>query len=168
MSYYFAGQVMHVMVRQSGVPPYKKAIGSMPGGYGGMAESAGAKQQEKTRSRVRPVRVRVVQKQLVSVRHGATVNELIEDQIKNGGNLQQRAAVRFVSGDVASPAPAFTESRFAHDFSRVPARTVAPQRGLVVQARFVVDEPLGINVPGGRAAEASTRMPEPGIQLQPT
>ena len=138
-----------------------------------MAESAGAKQQEKTRSRVRPVRVRVVQKQLVSARHG-TVNELIEDQLKNGGNLQQRAAVRFVSDDVVSPAPAFTGSRFAHDFSRVPAHTVAPQRGLVVQAKptegehFVIDEPPGLNAPGDRVAKAVMRLSEPGIQLQPT
>jgi hypothetical protein len=139
----------------------------MPGGYGEMAESAGAKQQEKTRSRVRPVRVRVVQKQLVSARHG-TVNELIEDQLKNGGNLQQRAAVRFVSDDVVSPAAAFTGSRFAHDFSRVPAHTVAPQRELVVQAQFVIDEPLGLNAPGDRVAKAVMRISEPGIQLQPT
>jgi hypothetical protein len=138
-----------------------------------MAESAGAKQQEKTRSRVRPVRVRVVQKQLVSARHG-TVNELIEDQLKNGGSLQQRAAVRFVSGDVASPVPAFTESRFVHDFSRVPAHTVAPQRGLVVQAKLTegepssIDEPLGLNAPGDRVAKAVMRLSEPGIQLQPT
>jgi hypothetical protein len=118
------------------------------------------------------MRVRVVQKQLVSARHG-TVNELIEDQLKNGGNLQQRAAVRFVSGDVVPPTPAFIESRFAHDFSRVPAYTIAPQRGLVVQAKLTegepssVDEPLGLNAPGDRVAKAVMGLSEPGIQLQP-
>jgi hypothetical protein len=99
-----------------------------------MVESAGEKRKEKpTRSSVKPGRERVVRKQLVSVRHGATVNELAEDQVKDGGILQERAAVRFVSEDMVPRAPASTESRFAHDFSRVPTHTVAPQSKPVVQ-----------------------------------
>jgi outer membrane protein OmpA-like peptidoglycan-associated protein len=101
-----------------------------------MAESRGAKQQERPRPSVRPVRERVVHKQLVSIRHGATA-ELIEEQTKDGGSLQQRAAVRFVSGDVVPRAPVFTGSRFAHDLSRVPTHTVAPQARPVVQVQFV-------------------------------
>ncbi len=87
-----------------------------------MTDSTGTNQQEKpTKSRVKPVRERVVQKQLVSIRHGATSNELAEDQAKGSGTIeQQRAAVRPVSGDVVSRAPVSTESRFGHDFSRVP------------------------------------------------
>lgn len=48
-----------------------------------MAGFRDAKLREQfTTSRVRPTRQRVVQKQFVSARHGATVSELIEDQIK--------------------------------------------------------------------------------------
>lgn len=65
-----------------------------------MAGSSDAKLRDQfSTSRVRPARQRVMQKQLVSARHGATASELIEDQIKSGGSLQQRAAVRCVSGD---------------------------------------------------------------------
>ncbi len=104
-----------------------------------MAESTGANQKEKpTKSRVKPARERVAQKQLASIRRGATANELVEDQAKGGGILQQRAAVRPVSGDAVSRVPVSTESRFAHDFSRVPTHTVASQTRPVVQAQVAV------------------------------
>jgi hypothetical protein len=106
-------------------------------GYEGMAESGGAKQQERPRSSVRPARERAVQKQLVSARRGATVSKLIEEQTKDGGTLQQRAAVRSVSGDEAPRVLVSTESRFAHDFSRVPTHTTAPQTRPGVQAQLV-------------------------------
>jgi hypothetical protein len=114
-----------------------------------------------------------VQKQLVSIRHGTT-NELIEDQARGDGILQQRAAVRFVSGDVASPAPASSEPRFAHDFSRVQARTVAPHTvappaGPVVQAQPAVRTPDDrYEREADEVAETVMHLPEPGLQLQPT
>jgi hypothetical protein len=146
-----------------------------------MAESTsiGAKQTEKPRSSVRPARERAVQKQLVSIRHGAPASELIEDQAKGDGILQQRAAVRFVSGDVASPTPASAESRFAHDFSRVQARTVAactvaphtvaPQTRPGVQAQPAVRTPDDqYERETDEAAETVMPLSEPGLQLQPT
>ncbi len=141
-----------------------------------MAESTGAKQEEKpTKSRVKPSRERAVQKQLVSARRGAAANELAEDQAKDGTIGQQRAAVRPVSGDVVSCASSPTESRFAHDFSRVRTHTVAPQSGPVVQAKPTTGEPLTVNVPEDQyeqetnhVPEAVRRMLEPGIQLKPT
>ncbi len=141
-----------------------------------MAESTAAKQQEKpTKSRVKPARERVAQKQLVSIRRGAAANELAEDQTKGSGVLQQRAAVRPVSGDAVSPAPVSTESRFGHDFSRVRTHTVMPQTRPTIQAKLTTGEPLTVNAPGDRyeqeadrVAEMVMRMPEPGIQLQPT
>ncbi len=141
-----------------------------------MAESPGAKREEKsTKSRVKPVRERVVQKELVSVRHGATANELAEEQAKDGGTIgQQRAAVRPVSGDVVSPASVSTESRFAHDFSRVRTHTVAPRTGPVVQAKLTSGEPLTVSEPGNQyeqeadqVMEVARRIPEPGVQLTP-
>jgi hypothetical protein len=124
-----------------------------------------------------------VQKQLVSIWHG-TANELIEDQAKSDGILQQRAAVRFVSGDVASPAPASAESHFVHDFSRVQVRTVAartvaartvaprtvaPPAGPVAQAQPAVREPDDrYEREADEVAETAMPLPEPGLQLQPT
>jgi hypothetical protein len=102
-----------------------------------MTKSREAKLRERfTTSGVRPVRERVVQRQLVSVRHGTTVNELIEEQTKGGGILQQRTAVRFVSGDVPG-APISTGPRFAHDFSRVPTQTRPVP---VIQAQSIAGE----------------------------
>ncbi len=141
-----------------------------------MTEATAANQKEKpTKSRVKSGRERVVQKELVSVRHGATSNELAE-QAKGSGTIgQQRAAVRLVSGDVVSPAPVSTESRFAHDFSRVRTHTVAPQTRPAIQAKPTTSELLTINAldnqyeqEGDRVAEAVMRMPTTGIQLQPT
>ena len=56
-----------------------------------MAESTSgeAKQTEKTRSSVRPARERAVHKQLVSIRHGATANELIEDDRDKGDGIRE-------------------------------------------------------------------------------
>jgi hypothetical protein len=140
-----------------------------------MAESTsrGEKQTEKPRSSVRPARERAVHKQLVSIRHG-TVNELIEDQARGDGILQQRAAVRFVSGDVVLPALASAKLHFAHDFSRVQARTVAahtaaPLAGPVVQAQPAVRAPDDqYEREADEVAETVMPMPEPGLQLQPT
>jgi hypothetical protein len=140
-----------------------------------MTEAAGAKQQEKpTRSGLKPVRKRLVRKELTAARRGATAHELAEEQAKGGGTLPQRAAVRSVSGDgVVSRAPApvhsSAESRFAHDFSRVRTHTVAPPAGPVVQAQLTVNAPGDqYEQKADRVAEMVMRMPEPGIQLQPT
>ncbi len=134
-----------------------------------MAESPGAKQEEKsTKSRVKPGRERAGQKQHVSTRCGVTTNELAEDQTKGGGILQQRAAVRPVSGDAVSRAPVSTESRFAHDFSRVPIHTVASQTGPVVQAQLTVNASDDqYEQAANRVAETVMRTPEPSIQLTP-
>jgi hypothetical protein len=91
-----------------------------------------AKQQEKRQSIIKPVREGVEGKPLVSLPRSATTNELAEDQAGGSGAIrQQRAAVRRILSDVASPAPtqarAGVESRFSHDFSRVKTHTVSPQ-----------------------------------------
>lgn len=59
-----------------------------------MAEPTQAKGSERRQFRTRPQREHAMQKELVSVRHGARVNEFAEDQADSSGILQQRAAVR--------------------------------------------------------------------------
>ena len=104
-----------------------------------MAENTGAQQQDKPRSDVRSPRRRVKNKQFVSIWRSAAVNEMAEDHAKGVSILEQRAAVRRPSGGVLSTAPgqagAHTESRFAHDLSRVRTHTVPPESGPAIQPR---------------------------------
>ena len=131
-----------------------------------MAESTSEKQRDKHRSEVAPRRKHVVQKQLVSARRGATANESVEDQLEGDRVLQQRAAVRSVSGDVVSPALTSTESRFAYDFSRVQTHT------MTLPSRRVVQPNLAVSAPGDRyereangIADAVMRMQAPSLAL---
>lgn len=141
-----------------------------------MTETTVAKREEQsTKSRAKPLHERLGQKQPVSARCGATTNELAEEQAKEGDIWRQRAAVRPASGDVVSPTPISPGPPFAHDFSGVPAHTVAPQTRPAVQARPTTAEPLTLNLPDDQygqeadhMAEAVMPMLEPGIQLTPT
>ncbi len=133
-----------------------------------MVKTMAANQKRKSaKSGVKPTRERVARKQIVSIRRGAAANELAGDQAMGGGILQQRAAVWPFPGDVASPAPVSTESRFARKVSGTPRHTVAPQIRPVDQARFTTGEPLSVNAPRDRyereadpIADALMRGPE--------
>ncbi len=87
-----------------------------------MTESTGTQPQEKAGSFVKPAGARTPRKQLVSVRRGAAVSELSEEQPTP---QQWRAAVRPIPGRAGLQAPAGTGSRAAHDLSRVPTHTAA-------------------------------------------
>ena len=138
-----------------------------------MAESRGSKQEEKRQSGTRQAHRRVMQKQLVSARRGVNANELVEDQASGGGILQQRAAVRSVSGNAVSTVPSFQESRFAHDLSQVPTHTAPPQSSYPqyygMDARGgggggeVEDQHTGATPPaaGGGAPAAAPARPSP-------
>ena len=125
-----------------------------------MTESPGAQQKEKpTKSRGKPQRERTVQKQLVSARRGEATNELVEDQ-GPGGILQQRAAVRRVSGGVVPPAPASTESHFGYDFSRVQTHT------MTLQTRQVVQPNLTVSAPGDRYEQEADQVADDVMRMQ--
>lgn len=132
-----------------------------------MTEAAGAKPQEKpTRSGLKPERKRLVRKELTAARRGATAHEMAEEQAKGGGILEQRAAVRSVSGDglvSRAPAPAHSSagSRFGVDFSRVPTQTVAPPARPVVQAQ------LTVNAPGDQYEQDADRVAEQVMTMTP-
>ena len=97
-----------------------------------MADQTGAPQQDKPKSSVKPARKPEKRKQLVSIRHGAADVEPAEDRAKGSGLFDQRPAVRRVPAATVSAALAqpqgSVESRFAHDFSAVPARSPVVER----------------------------------------
>jgi hypothetical protein len=125
-----------------------------------MVERAGAQEQDKLKSSVKPVRKSVGRKQLVSICQGTADRESTEDHSTGRGLFGQRPAVRRVPADTASPAQiqpqAGTESRFAHDFSRIRAHTVAPPIGLAVS-----DQPTVIP-PGSRVLNRGPQIQREG------
>jgi hypothetical protein len=58
------------------------------------------------------------------------------------------------------------QPRFDHDFSRLPVCTAAP---MMIQSKLTIGRPADkYEREADRVAEQVLRMPEPGIQLQPT
>ena len=129
-----------------------------------MAEQTGAQQQDKPKSGVKPLRAPAKRKQLVSIRQGTSDLESTEDRSTGGGLLEQRAAVHRVPADTASAALAEpqprVESRFAHDFSTVPAHSPVVQRDV---GRWTGRQlPVG----GTRGIPAKSSLPGPAVQCK--
>ena len=143
-----------------------------------MAEPTGANQQER-KAGTRPVRERAVRKQLVSIRHGATIDELAEDRASDGSMLQQRAAVRTVSADAGSHTPRPVGSHFAHDLSRVPNTTAPIQErpgfgydagrasmpSIALQSKGIVQVYLAANAPGDRYEQQADRVADEVMRM---
>jgi hypothetical protein len=106
-----------------------------------VADKTNQKQQDKPKPAIRPVRPRIPRKQLVSVRRGTTSTESKQDQ---GSPPLQRAAVQPTQRATLPAATGTAGTRFAHDFSRVPART---------HSRPAVQRENGEGPAGGAAAE---------------
>jgi hypothetical protein len=101
---------------------------------GGMGKME-AEQQEQRGPIVKPARKPIKRKQLVSIQRGAA--EMAEDRAKGSSQFESRAAVRRPSSDGVQRAPdtseITSESRFNHDFSRVPTKTTVALTGPSVE-----------------------------------
>ncbi len=113
---------------------------------------------------IKPEGGRDPQEQHVSQRHGAAVNESVEERGKRSRTLiRQRAAVRPVRvAGAPTAADISTESHFVADFSRVPTHTAAPSTqpasGELVTVGSGVDRHAGVAIQ--RRATVVDRRPD--------